>query len=29
MIAYTYYESDARVIREAEAAANDGFSVDF
>lgn len=29
MIAYTYYSSDPRVIREAEAAASEGFSVDF
>ena len=29
MIAYTYYESDPRVIREAEAAVDGGFSVDF
>jgi glycosyltransferase involved in cell wall biosynthesis len=29
MVAYTYYESDPRVIREAEAAADGGFGVDF
>lgn len=29
MIAYTYYASDPRVIREAEAAVNGGFEVDF
>jgi glycosyltransferase involved in cell wall biosynthesis len=29
MIAYTYYQSDPRVIREAEAAMNAGFEVDF
>lgn len=29
MIAYTYYESDPRVIREAEAAVDGGFEVDF
>jgi len=29
MIAYTYYESDTRVIREAEAAVEGGFEVDF
>ena len=29
MIAYTYYQSDPRVIREAEAAAGAGFEVDF
>jgi glycosyltransferase involved in cell wall biosynthesis len=29
MIAYTYYESDPRVIREAEAALEAGFDVDF
>ena len=29
MVAYTYYESDPRVIREAEAAAEAGFDVDF
>lgn len=29
MIAYSYYESDARVIREAEAAVAGGFEVDF
>ena len=29
MIAYTYYQSDPRVIREAEAALHAGFSVDF
>src|SRR5687767_7471281 len=29
MIAYTYYESDPRVIREAEAAVAGGFEVDF
>jgi glycosyltransferase involved in cell wall biosynthesis len=29
MIAYTYYESDPRVIREAEAALSGGFDVDF
>jgi len=29
MIAYTYYESDPRVIREAEAAVDGGFDVDF
>jgi glycosyltransferase involved in cell wall biosynthesis len=29
MIAYTYYQSDPRVIREAEAAAAAGFAVDF
>jgi glycosyltransferase involved in cell wall biosynthesis len=29
MIAYTYYESDARVVREAEAALTAGFAVDF
>ena len=29
MIAYSYYESDARVIREAEAALAGGFEVDF
>src|SRR6267142_3916234 len=29
MIAYSYYESDARVIREAEAAVEGGFDVDF
>lgn len=29
MVAYTYYESDPRVIREAEAAVDGGFEVDF
>ncbi|MCC6365709.1 MAG: glycosyltransferase family 4 protein [Bryobacterales bacterium] len=29
MLAYTYYESDPRVIREAEAAVEGGFEVDF
>ena len=29
MIAYTYYQSDPRVIREAEAAVSGGFEVDF
>ena len=29
MVAYTYYESDPRVIREAEAAISGGFDVDF
>jgi len=29
MMAYTYYESDPRVIREAEAAVDGGFDVDF
>jgi glycosyltransferase involved in cell wall biosynthesis len=29
MVAYTYYESDPRVIREAEAAVDGGFDVDF
>ncbi|MGA8151676.1 MAG: glycosyltransferase family 4 protein [Terriglobales bacterium] len=29
MVAYTYYESDPRVIREAEAAVEAGFEVDF
>lgn len=29
MIAYTHYETDPRVIREAEAAVNGGFDVDF
>jgi glycosyltransferase involved in cell wall biosynthesis len=29
MIGYTYYESDSRVIREAEAAVDSGFEVDF
>jgi glycosyltransferase involved in cell wall biosynthesis len=29
MLAYTYYESDPRVIREAEAAVDGGFEVDF
>jgi glycosyltransferase involved in cell wall biosynthesis len=29
MVAYTYYESDPRVIREAEAALEGGFEVDF
>lgn len=29
MVAYTYYESDPRVIREAEAAVSAGFDVDF
>lgn len=29
MVAYTYYESDPRVIREAEAAVDAGFDVDF
>lgn len=29
MMAYTYYESDPRVMREAEAAVNEGFNVDF
>jgi len=29
MVAYSYYESDPRVIREAEAAVNGGFEVDF
>jgi hypothetical protein len=29
MIAYTYYDSDPRVIREAEAALAAGFRVDF
>jgi glycosyltransferase involved in cell wall biosynthesis len=29
MMAYTYYESDPRVIREAEAAVSGGFEVDF
>lgn len=29
MVAYTYYESDPRVIREAEAAVSGGFDVDF
>jgi glycosyltransferase involved in cell wall biosynthesis len=29
MMAYSYYESDARVIREAEAAVDGGFDVDF
>ncbi len=29
MMAYTYYESDPRVIREAEAAVHGGFEVDF
>jgi glycosyltransferase involved in cell wall biosynthesis len=29
MLAYTYYESDTRVIREAEAAVEGGFEVDF
>ena len=29
MVAYTYYESDPRVIREAEAAVEGGFDVDF
>ncbi len=29
MMAYTYYESDTRVIREAEAAVDGGFEVDF
>jgi glycosyltransferase involved in cell wall biosynthesis len=29
MMAYTYYESDARVIREAETAVQGGFDVDF
>jgi glycosyltransferase involved in cell wall biosynthesis len=29
MVAYTYYESDPRVIREAEAAVEGGFEVDF
>jgi glycosyltransferase involved in cell wall biosynthesis len=29
MLAYTYYESDSRVIREAEAAIGGGFEVDF
>lgn len=29
MVGYTYYESDARVIREAEAAITGGFDVDF
>jgi glycosyltransferase involved in cell wall biosynthesis len=29
MVAYTYYESDPRVIREAEAAIDGGFDVDF
>jgi glycosyltransferase involved in cell wall biosynthesis len=29
MVAYTYYESDPRVIREAEAARDAGFEVDF
>src|SRR6185312_13064079 len=29
MLGYTYYESDSRVIREAEAAVDAGFEVDF
>src|SRR5580704_17686940 len=29
MVAYTFYESDPRVIREAEAAVDAGFEVDF
>ena len=29
MIGYTYYETDPRVIREAEAAVEGGFEVDF
>ncbi len=29
MIAYSYYEQDPRVIREAEAAVDGGFDVDF
>src|SRR5882762_758140 len=29
MVGYTYYESDPRVIREAEAAVDGGFDVDF
>ena len=29
MIAYTYYSSDPRVIREAECLVEEGFNVDF
>jgi hypothetical protein len=29
MIAYSYYEQDPRIIREAEAAVDGGFDVDF